>query len=339
MGPSRIGARRSARDRAQTAPADARRDGGHGIVESGAVRAGARGRPGGAAPRTFIGMAPSSGGGSRLSARAPHPVLRGRNFNSAKTTPSRRDPRRPHGALAVPGGRPPWTTHQVLHLPSTPGAMDARCGYLRPAVMRGIASSPCPSTLLHRERRRASPPGGRHRVPHSGDKGSRRRFLSRVSARLSADYTAACRTCGLGRRDRVWPHRADVRFRHGPVRFVLARRAPAGTHRRLWDGRVLGGGAGARVRRAHRARRADPGYYPPRIARRERDGTPGLAIGLVVANWAEGLLYSFLFGYDAVAPLFMAGAVVALFAATVLAGIPPALRAARVNPVDTLRSE
>ena len=65
----------------------------------------------------------------------------------------------------------------------------------------------------------------------------------------------------------------------------------------------------------------------------------GLAIGLVVANWAEGLLDSFLFGYDAVAPYFMAGAVVALFAATVLAGVPPALRAARVNPVDTLRSE
>lgn len=65
----------------------------------------------------------------------------------------------------------------------------------------------------------------------------------------------------------------------------------------------------------------------------------GLAIGLIVANWAEQLLYGFLFGYDAMAPFFMAGAVVALFTATVLAGIPPALRAARVNPVDTLRSE
>ncbi|MGA9837590.1 MAG: FtsX-like permease family protein [Gemmatimonadaceae bacterium] len=65
----------------------------------------------------------------------------------------------------------------------------------------------------------------------------------------------------------------------------------------------------------------------------------GLAIGLLVANWVEQLLYGFLFGYDQMAPFFMAGAVVALFGATVLAGIPPALRASRVNPVDTLRSE
>ncbi|MHB1863171.1 MAG: FtsX-like permease family protein [Gemmatimonadaceae bacterium] len=65
----------------------------------------------------------------------------------------------------------------------------------------------------------------------------------------------------------------------------------------------------------------------------------GLAVGLIAANWAEHLLYGFLFGYDTMAPLFMAGAVVALFAATVLAGVPPALRAARTNPVDTLRSE
>ncbi len=65
----------------------------------------------------------------------------------------------------------------------------------------------------------------------------------------------------------------------------------------------------------------------------------GLAIGLIVANWAEQLLGTFLWGNDAMAPYFMAGAVVALFAATVLAGVPSALRAARTNPVDTLRSE
>ncbi len=65
----------------------------------------------------------------------------------------------------------------------------------------------------------------------------------------------------------------------------------------------------------------------------------GLAIGLIFANWAEGLLAHYLFGYDGMAPYFMAGATVVLFAATVLAGIPPALRAARVNPVDTLRAE
>ncbi len=65
----------------------------------------------------------------------------------------------------------------------------------------------------------------------------------------------------------------------------------------------------------------------------------GLAVGLIFANWAESLLAHYLFGYDALAPAFMLGAMVALFGATVAAGIPPALRAARVNPVDTLRAE
>ena len=74
-----------------------------------------------------------------------------------------------------------------------------------------------------------------------------------------------------------------------------------------------------------------------------RDGNAtallGLAVGLVVANWGEQFIARFLFGFDDLEPYFLAAAVVALFAATVLAGIPPALRAARVNPVDTLRSE
>ncbi|MDE3173008.1 MAG: ABC transporter permease [Gemmatimonadota bacterium] len=65
----------------------------------------------------------------------------------------------------------------------------------------------------------------------------------------------------------------------------------------------------------------------------------GLALGLIVANWTEHLLAYFLWGYDQMALYFMGGAVLALFAATVVAGIPPALRAARTNPVDTLRSE
>ncbi|MDE3054992.1 MAG: hypothetical protein KGJ70_13970, partial [Gemmatimonadota bacterium] len=64
-----------------------------------------------------------------------------------------------------------------------------------------------------------------------------------------------------------------------------------------------------------------------------------LALGLIVANWTEHLLAYFLWGYDQMALYFMGGAVLALFAATVVAGIPPALRAARTNPVDTLRSE
>ncbi len=78
-----------------------------------------------------------------------------------------------------------------------------------------------------------------------------------------------------------------------------------------------------------------------RIVLRDGNATAllGLAVGLLFANWAEGLLAHYLFGYDGMAPYFMAGAMVVLFAATVLAGIPPALRAARTNPVDTLRAE
>lgn len=78
-----------------------------------------------------------------------------------------------------------------------------------------------------------------------------------------------------------------------------------------------------------------------RIVLRDGNATAllGLAVGLLFANWAEGLLAHYLFGYDGMAPYFMAGAMVVLFAATVLAGIPPALRAARMNPVDTLRAE
>ena len=74
-----------------------------------------------------------------------------------------------------------------------------------------------------------------------------------------------------------------------------------------------------------------------------RDGNAtallGIAIGLLAANWGEQFIAKFLFGFDAQEPYFLASSVVLVFAATVVAGIPSALRAARVNPVDTLRSE
>lgn len=74
-----------------------------------------------------------------------------------------------------------------------------------------------------------------------------------------------------------------------------------------------------------------------------RDGNAtallGIAVGLLVANWGEQFIAKFLFGFDAQEPYFLAASVLLVFAATVLAGIPPALRATRVNPVDTLRSE
>ncbi len=74
-----------------------------------------------------------------------------------------------------------------------------------------------------------------------------------------------------------------------------------------------------------------------------RDGNAtallGIAIGLLVANWAEHFFARFLFGFDEMEPYFLAASVVLVFAATIVAGIPPALRAARIDPVDTLRSE
>lgn len=74
-----------------------------------------------------------------------------------------------------------------------------------------------------------------------------------------------------------------------------------------------------------------------------RDGNAtallGIAAGLLAADWVASLLQNFLLGVDQREPYFLAVSVVLLFAATIAAGVPPALRAARVNPVDTLRSE
>ncbi len=74
-----------------------------------------------------------------------------------------------------------------------------------------------------------------------------------------------------------------------------------------------------------------------------RDGNAtallGIAAGLLAADWVAHLLQSFLLGVDKNEPYFLGVSVVLLFGATIAAGIPPALRASRVNPVDTLRSE
>ncbi len=78
-----------------------------------------------------------------------------------------------------------------------------------------------------------------------------------------------------------------------------------------------------------------------RIVLREGNATAllGLALGLIAADWVQALLYGFLYGYDDQSLYFMSACLVSLFAATVLAGVPPALRAARIDPVDTLRAE
>ena len=74
-----------------------------------------------------------------------------------------------------------------------------------------------------------------------------------------------------------------------------------------------------------------------------RDGNAtallGLATGLLAADWVAHLLQAFLLGVSDNEPWCLAVSVVLLFAATIAAGVPAALRAARVNPVDTLRAE
>ncbi|HEU4990866.1 MAG TPA: hypothetical protein VFT41_13860 [Gemmatimonadaceae bacterium] len=53
----------------------------------------------------------------------------------------------------------------------------------------------------------------------------------------------------------------------------------------------------------------------------------------------EQFIAKFVLGFDEQEPHSPAVSVVVVFAASVLVGIPSALRAARVNPVDTLRCE
>lgn len=66
-----------------------------------------------------------------------------------------------------------------------------------------------------------------------------------------------------------------------------------------------------------------------------RDGNAtallGLTVGLLVANWAEQFIAYFLFGFDDAEPYLLAVSVVVLFVATIAAGIPPAVRASRIN--------
>lgn len=64
----------------------------------------------------------------------------------------------------------------------------------------------------------------------------------------------------------------------------------------------------------------------------------GVAAGLVLVVVLGRLAASLLYGVGAVDPLSLAGGVVLLLTATVLATLPAAVRAARVNPVQCLRA-
>jgi ABC-type antimicrobial peptide transport system permease subunit len=65
----------------------------------------------------------------------------------------------------------------------------------------------------------------------------------------------------------------------------------------------------------------------------------GLAVGGLVAVALTPLMESLLFGVSATDPFTFVAVAVALTAAAVLAATLPAVKAARVNPVEVLRTE
>lgn len=65
----------------------------------------------------------------------------------------------------------------------------------------------------------------------------------------------------------------------------------------------------------------------------------GLVFGVVAVQSVNTWLTSVLFGVTATDPLSLASAALVLLAASVVACVPPALRAMRVNPVEGLRNE
>src|SRR5437870_3913778 len=65
----------------------------------------------------------------------------------------------------------------------------------------------------------------------------------------------------------------------------------------------------------------------------------GIAIALPAAEWLSRLVASQLYGVAASDPMTIATAVALLGAVSLLAGIPPSTRAARVDPTTALRYE
>ena len=65
----------------------------------------------------------------------------------------------------------------------------------------------------------------------------------------------------------------------------------------------------------------------------------GIAAGLAGALMVTRLIGALLFRVQPTDPMTFLGTAVVLALVTVLASLVPALRAARVNPIETLRSE
>jgi ABC-type antimicrobial peptide transport system permease subunit len=86
------------------------------------------------------------------------------------------------------------------------------------------------------------------------------------------------------------------------------------------------------------------GARPGQVVRRVTGGMLGLVclglvIGLAGGVACQRFIESLLFEVKATDPLMLAAPLLALLAAALLAALPPAIRAVRIDPAQTLRSE
>ena len=65
----------------------------------------------------------------------------------------------------------------------------------------------------------------------------------------------------------------------------------------------------------------------------------GTAVGLLAALWVSGLLETLLFEVNAFDPVVAVASATLLLTATLAAGYLPARRAARVNPINALKTD
>jgi ABC-type antimicrobial peptide transport system permease subunit len=65
----------------------------------------------------------------------------------------------------------------------------------------------------------------------------------------------------------------------------------------------------------------------------------GLALGIGASFWLDRLIASMLYGLKTTDPLTMGGTASLLICVTLLAGLGPARRASRVDPLGALRHE
>ena len=85
---------------------------------------------------------------------------------------------------------------------------------------------------------------------------------------------------------------------------------------------------------------AEPGQIMLQvIARVGRLLAAGMAVGLVLTFLADRVLRSVLFGVSPTDSLTLAGTILALAAVALLASFVPALRAARIDPLEAIRTE